>query len=198
MWGIFGAESWKHAKRINIPISLLQRPKQTNVNDCFDDCLSVSRCHLAWIYGNVKIWWKRLVTRCQVSSCGISVSLSSCWPFWSQSRDAAECRGEFEDDPGERAGLPRGGSGVSSLASRGRSCLWGRGGTGELEPARATFSVLGRPVPPSAIRALPTLLSLSVPPNQANTDHHAQIRKYKALTAPSISDNGCKFHLMQC
>ena len=69
MWGIFGAESWKHAKRINIPISLLQRTKQTNVNDCFDDCLSVSRCHLAWIYGNVKIWWKRLVTRCQVSSC---------------------------------------------------------------------------------------------------------------------------------
>ena len=50
--------------------------------------------------------------------------------FRSQSKDAAECReGESGDDPGERAGLARGGSGVSS-ASTGRSSGLEGGGRG--------------------------------------------------------------------
>ena len=70
---------------------------------------------------------------------------------------------------------------------RGRSRFEGGGAAPNRLRAATFLSFLaGRCHPYLTIRALPTLLPLSVPPNQANTDHHAQIRKYKASMIASV------------
>ena len=58
----------------------------------------------------------------------------------------------------------------------GEELVRGRGAGNRLSSATFLSWPAGACLPP-AIRALPTLPPLSVPPNQANTHHHAQIRK---------------------
>ena len=58
----------------------------------------------------------------------------------------------------------------------GEELVRGRGARNRLSSATFLSWPAGASLPP-AIRALPTLPPLSVPPNQANTHHHAQIRK---------------------
>ena len=122
-------------------------------NSCFERLNDVSQSHfisfLSLVTSPLKfrvitwVWWKYLVTRWRVSSCGISLLLSVTF----QSKDAAECRGESGDDPGERAGLARGGSRVSQSFDReeplrGRGAAWNRlrAATFLSWPAGATLS----------------------------------------------------------